>query len=152
MGRKKKQKRGQLGSSPADLENRTCPCNSGVHYGECCAPFHKGERQPEDALELLRARFSAYALEEIDFIIDTTHPESEDYQRDRIAWFEELMSATRKTAFRALEVEEVQLGDAVAWVAYSVELEQPEHEASARERARFESIDEQWFYVGPEGK
>lgn len=150
MGRKKRQKRAEIGTSPGDLDIKPCPCASGVHYGECCAPFHREEKSPEDALELLRARFSAYALEEIDFIIDTTHPDSPDYQRDRVAWFKELMGATRQTSFRALEVQEVQLQDRVSWVTYSVELEQPEQEATASERARFEAIDEQWFYVGPE--
>ena len=45
-----------------------CPCKSGKTYGECCGPVHAGARKAETAEELMRARYSAYAVEEIGFL------------------------------------------------------------------------------------
>ncbi len=57
-----------------------CPCGSGQDYPACCQPYHKGENA-QNAETLVRARFSAFALHEYDFIIETTHP----IYRDEVA-------------------------------------------------------------------
>jgi len=56
-----------------------CPCGSGATYGDCCLPYHSHALQLHDPVALIRARYSAYALENIDFILDTTSTASPDY-------------------------------------------------------------------------
>lgn len=51
--------------------NTACPCGSGKIYDDCCKPFIKGTDNPVTAEQLMRARYSAYVKQEIDFIIDT---------------------------------------------------------------------------------
>ena len=51
-----------------------CPCQSNQPYADCCQPFHTGERQPETAEQLMRSRYAAYALQQVDYIIRTTVP------------------------------------------------------------------------------
>jgi SEC-C motif domain protein len=48
-----------------------CPCGSGKKYGECCEPIIKGTVKAADAETLMRARYTAYVVHEIDFIINT---------------------------------------------------------------------------------
>jgi SEC-C motif-containing protein len=45
-----------------------CPCGSGNLYSECCAPVISGEKKAETAEALMRARYTAYAAGEIDFL------------------------------------------------------------------------------------
>lgn len=45
-----------------------CPCGSGILYSECCAPVVTGEMKAETAEALMRARYTAYAVGEIDFL------------------------------------------------------------------------------------
>lgn len=33
-----------------------CECQSGLAYGQCCKPFHDGEKWPESPLQLMRSR------------------------------------------------------------------------------------------------
>ena len=47
-----------------------CPCG-GDRYGSCCAPLHRGERQAATAEQLMRSRYSAYALGEVEYLLQT---------------------------------------------------------------------------------
>ncbi|MCG7657933.1 YchJ family protein [Neisseriaceae bacterium CCUG 44465] len=51
-----------------------CPCQSSHNYADCCAPFHRHITQPETAEQLMRSRYAAYVLHEIDYLITTTVP------------------------------------------------------------------------------
>lgn len=50
-----------------------CPCGSGQPLETCCTRMHRGQlaRTPG---ELMRSRYSAYVLGEIDYLIQTTLP------------------------------------------------------------------------------
>lgn len=73
-----------------DISQLPCPCGSTKTYGDCCGPFHEGRALPQSPLDVLRSRYSAFCWRNIQYIIDTTHPTSRDYQNDRIAWAKEL--------------------------------------------------------------
>lgn len=50
-----------------------CPCGSGTTYGECCGPLHDGTAAPT-AEALMRSRYSAYAVGNLDYVFRTWHP------------------------------------------------------------------------------
>jgi SEC-C motif-containing protein len=58
--------------------SRPCPCGSGKTYGACCAPYHEGKLSVPDAESLVRARYSAFALGEIEFLWQTLHEDHPD--------------------------------------------------------------------------
>ena len=64
---------------PAVMVTTTCPCSSGLQYDACCGPYHQKTQQLPDATSLMRSRYSAYALGNIEYIMDTTSPTSPDY-------------------------------------------------------------------------
>jgi SEC-C motif-containing protein len=51
-----------------------CPCGSAVSYDTCCGPLHRNERQALGAEELMRSRYSAYAVSALDHLFRTWHP------------------------------------------------------------------------------
>lgn len=51
-----------------------CPCCSGKQYSLCCAPFLAGEQLPESAEQLMRSRYTAYAMQNSDWLIASWHP------------------------------------------------------------------------------
>ena len=53
-----------------------CPCGSGRSFETCCEPYIKGETQPETAEALMRARYSAYALGNVEYLGRTFAPSS----------------------------------------------------------------------------
>lgn len=53
-----------------------CPCGSSKKFENCCEPFLKGAALPETAEQLMRSRYAAYTLVDIDYIKKTLAPES----------------------------------------------------------------------------
>lgn len=51
-----------------------CPCQSGFTYAKCCQPFHLGDMSPNDAQQLMRSRYCAYYLSNIEYVVHTTLP------------------------------------------------------------------------------
>ncbi|MCP9815916.1 hypothetical protein KBY76_04435 [Synechococcus sp. GreenBA-s] len=61
--------------------DRPCPCG-GLSYGACCGPLHRGDRPAATAEQLMRSRYSAYALGEVEYLL-RTHPSPEPLARRR---------------------------------------------------------------------
>lgn len=69
-----------------------CPCGSGLGYMKCCGVIHKDPKAFSMATpeQVVRARYSAYAKREIDFIIGSTHPLNKDFMTDIKHWREKI--------------------------------------------------------------
>lgn len=63
---------------PRDVLATPCPCSSGAAdapgYDACCGRFHRGAGRPATAEELMRSRYSAFALGLDDYVFTTWHP------------------------------------------------------------------------------
>ncbi|WP_322996076.1 YchJ family protein [Castellaniella sp.] len=57
-------------------ESFNCPCGLPNTYHACCGRWHHGplHLQAPDAQALMRSRYSAYVLDEIDYLLQTWHP------------------------------------------------------------------------------
>lgn len=51
-----------------------CPCGSGDTYADCCERFHRGPMTAPTAAALMRSRFSAFAVGDETYLLDTWHP------------------------------------------------------------------------------
>lgn len=51
---------------------RTCPCDSGATYADCCRPLHDGTPAPT-AERLMRSRYTAYVLGDGGYLLRTWH-------------------------------------------------------------------------------
>lgn len=50
-----------------------CPCGTGLVFGECCAPIQRGERPAPTAEALMRSRYTAFAVGDIDWLLASWH-------------------------------------------------------------------------------
>ncbi|WP_346984125.1 YchJ family protein [Chryseobacterium sp. POE27] len=117
-----------------------CPCCSGKTYEECCKPYHAGEKYAPTAEALMRSRFSAFAIPNGEYLMETTFPSKRKYhnKKDLQEWGEintwtklEIVSkpAVNKVEFKAFYTDEN--GDP-----------QIHHELST-----FKMIQNRWFYA-----
>ncbi|HCB59920.1 MAG TPA: hypothetical protein DEP82_18930 [Arthrobacter bacterium] len=53
-----------------------CPCLSGKAYTECCGRFHNGGAEAATAEQLMRSRYTAFALLNAEYLRKTWHPET----------------------------------------------------------------------------
>ncbi len=51
-----------------------CPCCSGRSYEQCCEPLLLGHARASTAEALMRSRYTAYTLAEIDYLYKTSGP------------------------------------------------------------------------------
>ncbi|CAB1102559.1 unnamed protein product [Ectocarpus sp. CCAP 1310/34] len=78
-----------------------CPCFSGNPYGDCCKPFHDGEKSAQP-VQVMRARYAAYACNMPQFIMKTTHPDHEDFGKP--GWRDSILVFCNNYKFTGLEV------------------------------------------------
>ena len=52
--------------------SRPCPCQSKKSFDKCCEPFIAGKKLPDTCEQLMRSRFSAYAMAKVDYLLATT--------------------------------------------------------------------------------
>ena len=126
--------------------NARCPCGAGDKYKRCCRPLHRGE--PAGSPErLMRSRYAAYAVGEVRYIVDTTHPDGPHWRPDRDAWIEQIWRFSRATRFVGLKVLEAGLdasGD--PFVTFEAKLVQASKDASFCERSVFRMQQGRWKY------
>ena len=57
----------------ARVAPRRCPCGTGLPYDECCGPLHAGGSPAVTAAQLMRSRYSAFAVGEPGYLLSTWH-------------------------------------------------------------------------------
>lgn len=122
-----------------------CPCTSGKLYEECCQPFHEGII-PENALELMRSRFAAFALDISDYIVSTTHPASTQYFENKFSWKRSLSNFSRAFSFDELEILDFKEKSSIATVTFIAYLSHDGKDATFTEKSLFEKYGGRWLY------
>lgn len=120
-----------------------CPCCSGKPYRDCCSLYHQG-KEPETAQALMRSRYSAYALNNVDYIIRTTYPTG---YRNIDAWKEEILNFSFNTDFEKLEIIDAKEQSDRATVVFIAHLKQKGEDITFTERSFFAKVKGCWLYV-----
>ena len=131
-----------------------CPCCSGKEFADCCEPILKGVPAPT-AEALMRARYSAYATKDIDFLHDSScGPALKEFNRDDVQKWAETAE------WLGLEIHRVEAGgegDERGEVEFTARYKVKETEYRHHENAQFRRVDGAWRFsdgkiVGPEPK
>ncbi len=83
-----------------------CPCG-GFSYDSCCGPLHRGEKTATTAEQLMRSRYSAYALGLEDYLLDTHQSRQSRARRRR-----DLQASLGKLDWQGLRILDRQDGGA----------------------------------------
>src|SRR4051794_28901777 len=83
---------------------RDCPCFSGERYAVCCAPLHRGDREAERPVLLMRSRYAAFALGLGDYLVRTLANGHADLELPREALIRELSRARERQRFMGLRI------------------------------------------------
>jgi len=125
--------------------NTPCPCFSGRPYVKCCEPVISGTRPAATAEELMRARYSAYALGAIDFILSSTHQDrrSECDEKAITSW----SAKSEWTGFEVVSTEGGQAGDAEGKVEFIARYTENRMKKILHESGVFKKVDGAWYYL-----
>lgn len=129
--------------SPNDI----CPCGSFKKYKKCCKSFHDKITFPKTAPELMKSRFSGFAVLNADYIIFTTHENNSDFTLDLKSWNQDIMNFSKNTRFEKLQILDFINGEVESFVTFKATLFQDNNDISFIEKSRFLKVEEKWLYV-----
>jgi SEC-C motif-containing protein len=121
-----------------------CPCGSRLTYIACCGPFHGGTATASTPLELMRCRYSAFAIRDVGYLLATWHPATRPVSVDldpAVEW--------RRLQIRSLTggTEDDDTGT-VEFVAHYWDSARSQY-GRQHENSRFARQARRWFYVEP---
>jgi SEC-C motif domain protein len=128
-----------------DRKDQPCPCGSGATLAECCGRYITGAAFAPTAEALMRSRYSAYVLGEIDWIVASHDPAGRD-EVDRSStekW-------SKEARWRGLEIKsktDGQPGDSTGQIEFVATYELGNQAVAHHEIARFKTIEDRWHYV-----
>lgn len=129
--------------------NTNCPCNNQLAYAHCCQPYHQKLAYPDTAEQLMRSRYSAYALKLIDYLVVTTHKDKlkSSYRRKLVATIHDI-------EWTELEILKTSAGgnnDKVGKVAFKAHYKENGVVGVMEEHSRFKKVAGRWYYYDGKG-
>lgn len=130
------------------MSSTLCPCGSENEFIKCCEPYIKGLRSAPTAEALMRSRYTAYTLEDVDYLKETLTPAQQtDFSP------EETRKWARESKWQGLEIKETTGGgeaDERGSVEFAASFTTNGQAHTHYEKALFEKLDGRWLYSGME--
>lgn len=128
------------------MSHTLCSCQSGLSYENCCSAYHRGLAFAESAEKLMRSRYSAYTLANIDYIVATTVP-AQQALLDRAA----MQNWAENTQWQGLTVVLAQpcADKRHAKVEFNAFFKVGEAIEAHHENSLFVQIEGRWYFVDP---
>ncbi len=127
-----------------------CPCGSGTLFKECCQGIVAGEQKAETAEQLMRSRYTAYVLKNVDYLVETTLPDSRtpDLAKSIRKW----MKQVEWLKLLVIAREAGSATDSSGRVEFIAEHIADTGPGRHHECSVFEKKGGNWFYVGEEAE
>ena len=122
-----------------------CPCGSGCTYENCCGALHCGNVVAVTAQDLMRSRYSAFVVGDVDYLLNTHAPEYRPVNER-----EEIAQWSASVQWLGLDVIECQNGgvaDDTGYVEFVAHYREEGQNKQIREKSLFRKTQGVWFYV-----
>lgn len=135
-----------------------CPCKSGSVYEACCGRFHSGAENPTTAEQLLRSRYCAYHGKLPEYIADTTHPNSTEWNGTRTVYLGQVKQTQKRYDYQDLQILKSEGGSSPLEHFINFKLtfkdrivkDKDSEPISRTERSRFLKLDGKWYFMDSE--
>jgi SEC-C motif-containing protein len=123
----------------------TCHCGKGESLETCCGPYLDGKALPDTAEALMRSRYSAYVVGNIDYIVGTHDPDrAKDVDRKNT---EQWSKNAEWLGLEVLSTEQGTPADEVGVVEFVARYKLSGVKVEHRERALFRKHSDRWVFV-----
>ena len=121
---------------------RDCPCGTGFPYIDCCGPLIRGASPADTAEDLMRSRYSAFAMGEWDFIDKTLHPDEREGRKEKLTKRADVVW----TGLEILEIRGGDIYDTEGEIAFAAHFRESGEAKILKEQSIFIRKDGKWFY------
>lgn len=125
-----------------------CPCLSKKSFEDCCEPFLDQLEDPKTAEQLMRSRYTAFAKNYADYLVQTHHPKTKHTVSKK-----DLSNFCKEVEFFKLEVHDKENGlenDTEGFVSFKAYYRYKLKVEIISEKSYFEKVDGLWKYEGGE--
>ncbi len=98
----------------------------------------------------MKARYAAYAAQNVEFIMKTTHPQNTEYKSNFTEWAKEISEFCEETKFHNLQVLKFEDGSQTAFVTFKAIFSQNNIDSSFTEKSCFHKVNGDWLYFSGE--
>ncbi len=133
------------------MTDAVCPCRimteEPLPYSACCAPYIEAGKPGPSPEALMRSRYTAYALGNVDYLLESLAPESRyDFDREAVAHWS---THAQWQGLDILSTEGGAPGDSTGYVDFVAHFNIEGESRSHRERSlfRYDEGDQRWYFV-----
>ncbi|PWJ99971.1 SEC-C motif-containing protein [Flavobacterium araucananum] len=121
------------------MENKKCFCDTGLLFSDCCGLYLENNNKAATALTLMRSRYSAYAIHNANYLLETTSVSERKYYSKA-----EILNWATSNKWQKLEILSF-TENTVEFKAYFLDSKnQPQ---AHYEFSTFKFENNAWFYV-----
>ena len=121
-----------------------CYCGSKKNYEDCCYPFLSGNLKPETPEQLMRSRYSAFCIKDVEYLFSTHHPSKRQLnERELLA---QTMRDSQWIGLKILSTDESQIDQRIGFVEF-VAFYKSKEEGQLHENSKFIREKDIWYYL-----
>ncbi len=117
-----------------------CPCGSDNDYAHCCSHYIDTDELPEHPEQLMRSRYTAYVLNNTEYLKKTWHKLTRPNQL-------QLDSDANWLSLKIIDHQNNPQDGNEGWVEFIAKFKNNGRAQSLHERSRFLRENNQWFYI-----
>jgi SEC-C motif-containing protein len=134
-----------MSQRPALPDDAACPCGSGAAHAACCGAYLADHRPAPTAETLMRSRYTAYVLRDVDYLLRTWDPAHRparlSLEDDRTQWL----------GLQILSTEAGGPADQKGRVRFIARFRLHGREQALAEHSRFRKQGDRWLYIDGDG-
>ncbi len=124
---------------------KLCPCSSGKNFADCCEPFIRGDSLPETPEKLMRSRYTAYSLANMDYIARTMQGVPlENFDKENAEKW------AKSVEWQKLKVLNASVEPPHGFVEFMVYYSDNGKNQILHEKSEFLLVNDRWYYVDGE--
>lgn len=122
----------------------TCCCGSQKSYNKCCLPFLSKKLIPETPEQLMRSRYSAFCIKDIEYLIATRHPSTRQPEEREL--LNQRIKITQWLGLKVLKTSKNKISQGIGYVEFAAFYKTSEI-GQLHENSKFIYENGHWYYL-----
>ena len=122
-----------------------CPCGSNKHFDQCCGAIINGKNQATTATELMRSRYTAFTLADVDYLMRSYHSRTRPIRERK-----QIQAWAKSVKWIGLQILVSEMGntdDSIGYVEFRAIFSENGKMDQIHEKSLFEREKGNWVYV-----
>lgn len=128
---------------PLNLKDKSCPCGKAITYAECCGQYLDGNILPGDPESLMRSRYTAFVLSNINYLSQTMHGKA--LKKFNVSGLDTWLKQVKWLGLTVIKSQLI--SPSHGFVTFEANYLENEISHAIKEKSEFLKINGKWFYI-----